>query len=91
MKNGLIIDEYGNKRYYKNKLLHRVDGPAIEYISGDKCWCLNGLEMSEEEHAEAVAKNVNNQSPVHSGLILDNSIPSIIIKSILKVFTNRTL
>jgi hypothetical protein len=42
MKNGLIIDEYGDKRYYMNDLLHREDGPAIEYPNGDKYWYLNG-------------------------------------------------
>jgi hypothetical protein len=31
MKNGLEIDEFGDKRYWKNNLLHREDGPAVEY------------------------------------------------------------
>jgi len=26
----------GDKFYYLNNLLHRDDGPAIEYINGDK-------------------------------------------------------
>ena len=42
MKNGLIIDEYGTKRYYLNDQLHRVDGPAIEYVDGSMEWHLNG-------------------------------------------------
>jgi hypothetical protein len=42
MKNGLIIDKYGTCRYYKDDLLHREDGPAIEYADGSKWWCLNG-------------------------------------------------
>ena len=42
MKNGLIIDEEGTKRYYLNGILHRVDGPAIEWAGGVKSWCLNG-------------------------------------------------
>jgi hypothetical protein len=29
--------------------LHRIDGPAIEYADGDKCWYLNGVEYSEED------------------------------------------
>jgi hypothetical protein len=41
MKNGLEIDQYGNKRYWKNNLLHREDGPAIEYFDGEKHWFLN--------------------------------------------------
>ena len=34
MKNGLEIDEYGTKYWYKDGKLHRDDGPAIEYING---------------------------------------------------------
>ena len=42
LKNGLVIDEYGNKQWYKNNLSHREDGPAIEYPNGNKLWCING-------------------------------------------------
>jgi hypothetical protein len=42
MKNGLIIDQYGVKRYYLNDHLHRINGPAIEDPNGDKWWCFNG-------------------------------------------------
>jgi len=38
MRNGLIIDKYGDKRWYKDGLLHREDGPAIEWANGDKEW-----------------------------------------------------
>ncbi len=41
MKNGLIIDEYGTKRWYLNGERHRTDGPAIEYPNGTKYWYLN--------------------------------------------------
>jgi len=34
----------------KNDRRHRVDGPAV-FIDGDKHWFLNGVEMTEEEHA----------------------------------------
>jgi hypothetical protein len=42
MKNGLEINEYGDKFYYLNDQLHREDGPAIEYINGFKKWCIHG-------------------------------------------------
>jgi hypothetical protein len=29
MKNGLIIDEYGDKYHYLNDKRHREDGPAV--------------------------------------------------------------
>ena len=38
MKDGKYVRESGNSYYYKNNKLHREDGPAIEYISGDKEW-----------------------------------------------------
>ena len=36
------IDKYGNKYWYFNGQLHRVDGPAIENSNGYKEWWLNG-------------------------------------------------
>jgi len=42
MKNGLIIDEFGNKSYYLNDRRHREDGPAFENINGDKQWMIHG-------------------------------------------------
>lgn len=29
--------------------IHRLDGPAIEYLNGHKEWCLNGIHLREEE------------------------------------------
>jgi hypothetical protein len=41
--NGLVVDEYGTKRWYKDDLLHRDgDLPAIEYANGDKEWWVEG-------------------------------------------------
>jgi hypothetical protein len=37
------IDEDGNKRYYLNGLLHREDGPAVEYVNRSKFWYQNGF------------------------------------------------
>jgi hypothetical protein len=42
MKQGLSIDEDGDKEWYLNGELHRVDGPACEWLSGHKEWYLNG-------------------------------------------------
>ena len=42
MKHDFIINKYGTKIYYVNGLLHREDGPAIEYTSGTKVWHING-------------------------------------------------
>ena len=36
------IDEYGNKGWFVNGKLHRLDGPAIIYTDGGKDWYVNG-------------------------------------------------
>jgi hypothetical protein len=37
------IDRWGNKFYYnKKELIHRLDGPAIEWVEGSKEWYQNG-------------------------------------------------
>jgi hypothetical protein len=39
----MTIDEFGHKRWrLPNGKWHRVDGPAIERVNGDKFWRLNG-------------------------------------------------
>jgi hypothetical protein len=46
----------GNKWWYQNGELHRLDGPAIEYIDGHKEWYQNGklhrLDGPAIEHAK---------------------------------------
>ena len=32
----------GNKLWYQNGKLHRLDGPAVEWSDGDKFWYQNG-------------------------------------------------
>jgi len=48
MKNGLIINEKGTKCYYLNDLLHREDGPAVEWADGYKAWFINGEHHRED-------------------------------------------
>ena len=48
MKNGVIVDVWGDKWWYKDGLLHREDGPAIERANGDKSWYLNDLLHRED-------------------------------------------
>ena len=49
---GLPAVEYdnGSKLYYENGLSHRINGPAIEHISGYKEYCLFGKSYTEEEY-----------------------------------------
>lgn len=48
MKNGLIIDEINTKRWYKDGKLHREDGPAVEYVDGERRWLKNGYLHRED-------------------------------------------
>lgn len=41
--------------YYKDKemtMLHREDGPAVEWEDGNKAWWINGNKLTEEEFNE---------------------------------------
>ena len=45
------IDKDGNKFYFKDKqmtILHREDGPAVEYSDGHKEWYINGERHRED-------------------------------------------
>jgi len=42
MRNSKEFSYYGNKYWCLNDLLHREDGPAVEYANGDKVWYING-------------------------------------------------
>ena len=39
--NGCVVDLFGDKRWFKDGLRHRVDGPAVEEADGTKSWCFN--------------------------------------------------
>lgn len=45
------IDTAGNKFYYSDRemeILHREDGPATDYVNGDKAWWINGKRHRED-------------------------------------------
>ena len=48
-KSTMTVDEYGNK-HWKNEIgaLHRLDGPAVEYVDSEKHWCQNGRLHRED-------------------------------------------
>ena len=48
MKNGMITDEYGNRRWYLNGKRHREDGPAIERADRDRWWYHHGKRHRED-------------------------------------------
>jgi len=38
----VIVDQKGTIRWYQNDKVHRLDGPAVEWVSGTKKWFQNG-------------------------------------------------
>ena len=55
MKNGLHIDENGDKHWYLDDKLHREDGPAQEWFNGNKCWYINDKLHREDGPAVELA------------------------------------
>ena len=47
MKNGLIVNKYGIKLYYKDDKLHREDGPAVIYSNGNFSYWIDGKKHRE--------------------------------------------
>jgi hypothetical protein len=41
-QDSVAIDADGTKRWYQYGVLHRENGPAVEYPGGTKYWYLNG-------------------------------------------------
>jgi hypothetical protein len=60
MKNGLEVDSHGNKWYWKDNLLHREDGPAVEYPDGYKAYIQNGLYHREDGPAIIQENGIKN-------------------------------
>lgn len=48
MKPNFEIDDHGTKIWRLNGILHREDGPAIEYVSGTKIWYKQGYKHRED-------------------------------------------
>jgi hypothetical protein len=56
----ICYDSYGkthSEEWYLHDQLHRIDGPAVtKHYLGEirQKWYLNGVKMTEEEHAKAI-------------------------------------
>jgi len=48
MRNGRIVDKFGDVRWYLNKELHRTGGPAVERVDGSCEWWLYGQLHRED-------------------------------------------
>ena len=48
VKNGLYIDEFGNKFWWENNKRNRLNGPAMEWSDGEKQWIQNDYWHRED-------------------------------------------
>jgi len=48
------VSSKGTKEWRLNGLLHREDGPAIEWADGSKEWRLNGKEVLKQAETEEI-------------------------------------
>lgn len=74
MKNGVIVDKQGSKRYYENDQLHRLDGPAVEGADGIHDWYFYGKYKGT---------SISNNDGTFNHYINGNAIPLEKFKSIL--------
>ena len=84
----MTIDEYGNKEWRLNGLLHREDGPAIERKNGDRLWYINGKSHREDGPAVEYANGsklwcLNDKSIRYDPKTWDQLINDIHIESIM--------
>ena len=49
MKSKLDINSLGDKCWTKEGIIHREDGPALEYNDGLKYWYIDGKRFTEED------------------------------------------
>lgn len=42
METYIVKVQNGNRYWYQDNQLHRLDGPAVEYTDGDRYWYQNG-------------------------------------------------
>ena len=51
---GPVENNDGDKEWYQNGLLHRLDGPAVEWSDGYKAWYIEGTRYTEQEFNEKI-------------------------------------
>jgi len=71
-----ILDKYGSKHWYKDDLLHREDGPAVELPDGTKKWWYKDIFVGEGDAPDpalwARLTSVElNGGPLLNGCIVD--------------------
>jgi hypothetical protein len=72
MQSVIIVNNYGDKIWYLNDLLHREDGPAVEHVNGAKEWYLHGQLHRTDGPAIECADDYNEWWLNGNWLTLDN-------------------
>ena len=87
MEDGMHVDEYGNKVWYKDGQYHREDGPAIIWANGTEWWYKNGqrhrLDGPAIEHANGDKGWYKNGTWYYS---FDNWLKELVVSDEDKVF-----
>jgi FtsP/CotA-like multicopper oxidase with cupredoxin domain len=80
------INQHGSKRYYKDKemtILHREDGPALEWYDGSKFWAINGkyhrLDGPAIEWANGDKSWYINGKKLSKSEVLQRTAPEIVL------------
>ncbi len=75
--NGLFIDQFGNKEYYLNGVLHREDGPAREMANGDKSYWINGKCHRDGDLPSIICSNGEKYYSINGLLHREGNMPAI--------------
>ena len=63
------VYENGDREWYQNDQLHRLDGPAIECINGHREWWIEDKKLTEEEFNQQTKKNTcENKTVIIDGI-----------------------
>lgn len=81
MKQGLITNKNGDKHWYKDGILHREDGPAVEFATGTKAWFENG-RMHRTDGPACENSNGDKYWYVHGEIFTDKQKFDIKIKEL---------
>ncbi len=76
IEDGLRIDISGTKRWYKDGLQHRLDGPAVIWEDGVKEWYQDGL-LHRDNGPAVVYPNSKYKEWWYEGKLLEISQESI--------------
>ena len=60
----VTVGDNGDKFWYQNDKLHRLDGPAFEDADGGKSWYIDGKRLTEEEFNDRTSASTSCRNKV---------------------------